>query len=347
MFGVLIAAHELGHFTLSKLFGIRVNEFAIGMGPVLLKKQKGETQYALRALPVGGFCAIEGEDGESKDPRSFTQKPLWQRIAVLAGGSAMNLLIGFLIALIIYLGYGFTGRYAMPTSTLAGFMEGFPLSESLHEGDRIVAVDGWRVNTPRDFSLFMSLDKDGVVDLTIRRGSETLRLDDLPLTLRDYTEEASGQTVRRYGLYFAQEPLTPLSAFRQAGYDCSYYARVVWASLKLLVSGGADVRDLSGPVGIVKAISDAGTSAPSVRDGLENVFTLIAFVAVNLAVMNLLPIPALDGGRIFSTLLFALIAKLLRRKPDPRIESYIHAGGLVLLLGLMAYVMFNDITRLF
>ncbi len=348
MFGVLIAGHEAGHFSVSKLFHIKVNEFAVGMGPAIWKREKGETTYALRALPFGGFCAIEGEDGQSEDPRAFTAKPIWQRICVLAAGSAANLLIGFLIALCLYLGYCAAGDYLVPTATLSGFMEGCPYESEngLQAGDRILSVNGWRVNSTRDFSLFMSLNDSETVDVTLRRAGKKVRLEDFPLTLREYTDEA-GNTVLRYGLLFQQAKLTLPVAFREALYDCSYYARVVWVSLRFLFSGRAGLNDLSGPVGIVKTIGEVGSEAPTVGAGLANVFGLIAFVAVNLAVMNMLPIPALDGGHIFSMLVFWLIGKLIRKQPSPKIESYIHAAGLVLLLGLMAFVMFNDIRKLF
>lgn len=348
MFGVLIAAHEAGHFSVSKLFHIKVNEFSVGMGPAIWHKQKGETQYSLRLLPFGGFCAIEGEDGESDDPRAFPRKPIWQRVCVLAAGSAANLLIGFLISLILYLVFALSGGYVLPSARLAGFMEGFPLegSDGLQVGDRIVSVDGWRVNSTRDFTLFMSVSDGETVDLVIRRDGERRKLEDFPLTLREFTDEA-GNTVYKYGLYFEQKPLTVLSAFREAGSDCAYYARVVWVSLKYLVSGRAGVNDLSGPVGMVKAIGDAGAEAATVGEGLGNVFSLIAFIAVNLAVMNLLPIPALDGGHIFSMLVFWCIGKITKKQPSPKVENYIHVAGLALLLLLMAYVMFNDVRKLF
>lgn len=348
MFGVLIAAHEAGHFSVSKLFHIKVNEFSVGMGPAIWHKEKGGTQYSLRLLPFGGFCAIEGEDGESDDPRAFPKKPIWQRICVLAAGSAANLLIGFLISLIIYLSFAFSGDYVLPSARLAGFMDGFPLegSEGLEAGDRIVSVNGWKVNSTRDFTLFMSVSDGETVDLVIRRDGERRKLEDFPLTLREYTDEA-GNTVLKYGLYFDQKPLTVLSAVREAGCDCAYYARVVWVSLKYLVSGRAGVNDLSGPVGMVKAIGDAGAEAATVGEGLGNVFSLIAFIAVNLAVMNMLPIPALDGGHIFSMLVFWCIGKITKKKPSPKVENYIHAAGLAILLLLMVYVMFNDVRKLF
>ena len=348
MFGVLIAVHETGHFSVSKLFNIKVNEFSIGMGPAIWHREKGETKYSLRVLPVGGFCAIEGEDGSSDDPRAFTMKPMWQRICVLAAGSGANLLIGFLIALCLYLGYCAAGDYLVPTARLAGFMEGCPYEgeDGLMTGDRILSVDGWRVHSTRDFSLFMSLSDGQTVDIVLRRNGQRVKLEDYPLVLREY-DDGEGGTVWKYGLLFDQDLLTLPVALREAWYDCAYYARVVWASLQYLLSGRAGVNDLSGPVGMVKAIGDVGAQADTVGEGLANVFGLIAFIAVNLAVMNMLPIPALDGGHIFSMLVFWLIGKLLRRKPSPKIESYIHAGGLVLLLGLMAFVMFNDIRKLF
>ncbi len=348
MFGVLIAAHEAGHFGIAKLFRIKVNEYAIGMGPAIWKKQKGETQYSLRAFPVGGYCAIEGEDGESEDPRAFTRKPIWQRICVLAAGSAANLLIGFLIALILYFCYASSGDYMVATPKLAGFMDGFPLegSDGLLAGDTIVSVNGWKVNGTRDFSLFMSLGDGETVDLVIRRDGKKLRLEDFPLKLREFSDGAGG-TVWKYGLYFEQQDLTLPVAVREAVNDCSYYIRVVWVSLEYLFSGKAGVNDLTGPVGMVKAIGDAGAEAESVGEGLANVFGMIGFIAVNLAVMNMLPIPALDGGHIFTMLVLWCIEKLIRRKPSPKIDTYIHAAGLILLLGLMAFVMFNDIRKLF
>ena len=348
MFGVLIAVHEAGHFSVSKLFHIKVNEFSIGMGPAIWHKVKGETAYSLRAFPVGGFCAIEGEDGKSDDPGAFTKKPLWQRVCVLLAGSGANLLTGFLIALCIYLCYCAAGDYMVPTARLAGFMEGCPYegADGLLTGDRIVAVNGWRVNSVRDFSLFMSLDGGETVDLVLRRDGKRVRLEDYPLQLREYPDEAGNVTLK-YGLIFDRDLLTPGTALREAWYDCAYYARVVWVSLKYLISGRAGINDLSGPVGIVKTIGEVGAQSATVGEGLINVFGLIAFIAVNLAVMNLLPIPALDGGHIFSMIVFWLIGKIIRRQPSPKIEGYIHTAGLVLLLGLMAFVMFNDIRKLF
>ena len=349
MFGVLIAVHELGHFSAAKLFGIKVNEYAIGMGPTIFKKKKGETEYSLRALPIGGYCAIEGEDGESEDPRAFTKKPLWQRLIVLAAGRIMNILIGFLITLILYEVSALSGAYVVADSTLSGFMEGFPLEgeKGLMAGDRITAVNGWGVNNPRDLTVFLSLEGGDTVTLTVRRDGKKVVLRDLPLTKRIYVDPETGEEGLYYGLYFRQVDLTPGIALRETVYDCEYYVRMVWLSLRYLLTGKAGVKDLSGPVGLVKAMGDAGSQSETVGEGLTNVFGLVAFIAVNLGMVNLLPIPALDGGHVFSMLVFALIGAIIGRKPDPRIESYIHGGGLVLMLALMAYVLFNDVVKLF
>ena len=349
MFGVLIAVHELGHFSAAKLFGIKVNEYSIGMGPTLFKRKKGETEYSLRALPIGGFCAIEGEDGESEDPRAFTAKPLWQRLIVLAAGSLMNFFIGFLITLLLYLISSLSGNYVVGTSTLSGFMDGFPLEgeQGLMAGDRILSVNGWGVNNPRDLTLFLSLEGGETVDLVISRDGKKLRLDDLPLQKRTYVDASTGTEGQYYGLYFTQTALTPGTALRESWYDCQYYVRVVWVSLRFLLSGRAGVKDLSGPVGMVKAMGDVGAQAATVGEGLSNVFGLVAFIAVNLAVMNLLPIPALDGGRVFLLLVTVLIEAVTGKKLDPKYEAYVHGAGMVLLLGLMAVIMFNDVLKIF
>ncbi len=256
MFGVLIAVHEFGHFGASKLFGIKVNEFSIGMGPTLFKRQKGETQYSLRALPIGGFCAIEGEDGQSDDPRSFTQKPLWQRLIVMVAGAGMNILVGFLITLILYFISACSGSYVVGDTTLDGFMEGFPLEgeNGLMVGDRITAVNGWGVNNPRDLTVFLSLEGGDTVTITVRRDGKKVVLRDLPLTKRVYVDPATGEEGLYYGLYFRQVELTPGIALRETVYDCEYYVRMVWLSLRYLLTGKAGVKDLSGPVGLVKAM---------------------------------------------------------------------------------------------
>lgn len=342
-FGILIGVHELGHFTAAKLFNIRVNEFSIGMGPAIFKKKRGETLYSLRCLPVGGFCAIEGEDGDSDDERAFTKRPMWKRAVVLLSGSLSNFLIGFIIALIL----NCIIPFGIP-AVITGFADGFSLQgeNGLMEGDRIVSIDGRRINTYSDFSLLLSLKNNEPVDLAVKRDGKVIKYADFPLVQKEYTE-SDGSTSLRYGLNFSNERLGLPGIIKYSWYDCCYYVKLVRYSLGALLSGTAGIKDLSGPVGVVSAINDVGRSSVSIGAGLIQVFYFIAFIAVNLAVMNMLPLPALDGGRIFFMYVFKLIELVIRRRPDKRIEGYIHATGLVLLLGLMAYVMLNDIVKLF
>ena len=202
-FGILIGVHELGHFSAAKLFKIKVNEFSLGMGPAILKRQRGETLYSLRCLPIGGFCAIEGEDGGSEDECAFTAKPVWQRAVVLIAGSLSNFVIGFVIVLIL----NAVSPYAV-APVITGFADGFPLQgeSALMEGDRIAAVNGRRVNTYSDLTLLLSLADNEPLDLTVKRDGRLIRLEGLPLTLREYPD-GNGVFSLRYGLNFTAEKL--------------------------------------------------------------------------------------------------------------------------------------------
>ena len=338
IFGVLIAVHEFGHFTAAKACGVRVEEFAIGMGPVLWKKQKGETRYALRAVPLGGFCAMTGEDEASDDPRAFTSQSAWKRIIILVAGAFMNFLLGLVIILLLY-----AGASAFRAPVLAGFMDGCPYesAEGLQQGDRFYKIDGHRIYQYYDVSDFLSRGGDRY-DLVLIRGGKKVALDDFYMVPVDY----EGQSQKMYGFYFGYEEATLGVKLRYSWGTAMEFGRMVWMSLGQLVSGQVSVKDLSGPVGIVDMMAETGEQAESTSDALYNIFYLAAFVAVNLAIMNLLPIPALDGGRIFLLLVSWVIERITRKKLDPKYEGYIHAGGMVLLLGLMAFVMLNDIVRI-
>jgi len=336
-----VAVHEFGHFSVAKLMGIRVNEFAIGMGPVLWKRRRGETEYTLRAVPMGGFCAMESEDEASGDPRAFTNAAPWKRALVLVAGAAMNFLVGLLMILLLYAG---TKSFVEPV--VVGFMDGFQAQgeTGLMEGDRILEIDGERVYIYSDVSLLLDLSDGESVDLVVQRGGEKVFLNDLPLTLHEYTED--GQTVLRYGLYFKITDATIGMRLKEAWLNAVDFVRLVRISLTQLLTGKAGVRDMSGPIGIVDTLNDIGEESATVAEGLQNVLYIASLIAVNLAVMNLLPLPALDGGRIFLLVVTWLLEKILRRKIDPKYEGYIHAGGLILLLGLMAVVSFSDIAKI-
>jgi regulator of sigma E protease len=340
VFGLLITLHELGHFAAAKTLGVRVYEFAVGMGPILLKKQGKETKYSLRLLPIGGFCAME-EDSQSDDPGAFTNKPMWKRFIILFAGSFMNLLAGILIIIVLL-----AGAQSFTTTTIDGLMDGFPNTESkyLQAGDTIYKINGQRIYLTNDISTFLSRADGTAVDLTVIRDGKKVLLDDFPLTLRDY--EVNGQTVQRYGFYLRSEEATFGVKLKYSYYNSIYFVRLVELGLSDLVSGHAKVKDLSGPVGIVSMISQVGESSKSVSQAAEDIAYICAFIAINLAVMNLLPIPALDGARIFFMFVTWIIQKLTRRRVDPKYEGYIHAAGFALLMGLMVFVLYNDVSRL-
>ena len=338
LFGVLIAIHEFGHFAVAKACGVKVEEFAVGMGPALWKKQKGETLYALRAIPIGGYCAMAGEDSSSEDPRAFTNAPFWKRVLILCAGSFMNFLLGFVIVLLLY-----SNAAAFRAPILDGFMDGCPYegAEALQVGDRFYSIDGHRIYEYYDVSDFLSRG-DGVYDIVVIRDGEKLALDGFPMEPVEY----EGYENKMYGFYFGVEEATPLVKIRHAWESCMEFVRMVWQGLEQLITGKVGIKDMSGPVGIVDLMAETGEQSASVADALYNIFYLGAFIAVNLSVMNMLPIPALDGGRVFLLLVTTVIEAITRKKLDPKYEGYIHAAGMVLLLGLMAVVMFNDIVRI-
>ena len=342
MFSFLIFIHEFGHFITAKLFGVKVNEFAIFMGPRLLHWGKGETEYSLRLLPIGGFCAMEGEDGSSDDPRSFTAKAPWKRCIILAAGAFMNFLTGFLILVVLY-----SSATGFRTLEITGFVEGCPLEgeNGLQVGDVLEEVDGDNLYIFSDFQMLTERAGEGPMDLTVRRNGETIVLEDVDMTKRDYVVD--GQTQHIYGLVLGGvEEKTIGSLLKNAWYTSIDFARMVKMGLLDLISGRAGMEDMSGPVGIVDTIQETGQSAATTSEGVMNVVYFGAFIAINLAFMNMLPIPALDGGHIFLLLVTWLIETVTRRKIDSKYEAYIHAAGLVVLLGFMVLVTFNDVARL-
>ena len=343
-FGVLIAIHELGHFTAAKLLGVRVNEFSIGMGPLLLSRQGKETMYSLRLLPIGGYCAMEGEDEDSDDPKGFGSQPKWKRLIILAAGSLMNLAGG--VVIVVALCFTMPG-FGTSTNTIGGFLDGFPLEgeEGLMVGDRIVSVNGAAAWTFYDLNLQLNRAAGGeTMDLVIQRGGERIHLDDFPLTPQMYeTEEGSALM---FGLEFVQTEPTVWNILKGSVLYCFYFVELVWYGLCDLISGAAGLSDMAGPIGIVDAIGSMGAQAQSLALGIWNVFHYIALIAVNLAVMNLLPLPALDGGRILFLLVNGVAGLLFRREIPAKYEGYVHVAGMIALLALMAVVAMNDILRI-
>ena len=341
IFGLLIAIHELGHFLVAKACGVKVLEFSIGMGPQLWHKEGKETQYSLRLFPIGGFCAMEGEDGESDDPRAFGNTAGWKKFLVLIVGSASNFIAGMLLILCL-----FAASTGYVSTTLSGFVDGFPCQGEtmLQAGDEIVSIDGSAVLLYSDISTLLNRGNGKTHDIVVRRDGEKITLNDLPLTPREY--EVEGKKVTMYGLYFQSKEATFGSKLRLGLANSVDFVRMIWWSLEDLFTGAVGFSALSGPIGIVDAMGQMAESADGVRQAVDNLLYFAAFLAINLAFMNLLPLPALDGGRVFFLILNGLAVLLFRRRIPAKYEGYVHFGGLVLLLGLMVVVAVQDVYRI-
>ena len=338
-FGILIAVHEGGHFVAAKACGVKVNEFSLGMGPALLKKQGKETLYALRLLPIGGYCAMEGEDEETGDPRAFTAKPAWQRIIILCAGAAMNFLLGFVLILCIAHNANFT------EPIVYDFMENCPYEGAIQVGDRFYSIDGHRTYFTNNVSEYLARAGSDTHRIVLIRDGKRVTLKDFSMPLVSYTQE-DGSVLRRYGFYFAPREFGFLADLRYSWYESLDFVRLVWRSLGDLFTGSVGVQDLSGAVGVVDFVNQVTTEAETTEEATFDFVYIFALIAVNLAVMNMLPIPALDGGRVFFTLVTGCIELIRGKRVDPKYEGYINAAGFVLLMGLMALVMFNDILKI-
>ena len=344
IFGVLIAVHELGHFLAAKACGVRVNEFSIGMGPQLFHKTKGDTEYSLRLLPIGGFCAMEGEEEDSDDERALNRQVWWKKLIIFVAGAFMNFLTGFLILVCLY-----AGAHAFYTSEIVELTPGFPQQgeEGLMPGDVIYAINGERVYLKSDVSLIMSLRGDsGTLEMTVLRDGKKL---ERTLTKQLYTDE-NGKEYEAYGFtYGGIVEATALNKLQYSWYQTIDYVRLVRLSLQMLLSGTAGVDDLSGPVGIVSTITEVGKETEAAEGfgaAMENILYFAAMIAVNLAVMNLLPLPALDGGHVLFLLVNGIAVLLFKKDIPSKYLNVINAIGFALLMALMLFVTFHDIIKL-
>lgn len=333
-FGVIILIHEFGHFTVAKLFKIKINEFSIGMGPAIFKKKKGETQYSLRLLPIGGYVSMEGEDEESEDERAFNNKKVWQKILVVVAGAFMNLVLGLVIMIILLS----TSTDLIGTNKIKEF---YPNAVSqqygLQEGDKFLKIDGHAVWSERDLSFLMSRSDDGNFDFVVLRNGEKVTLNNVQFA----TSEYMGHTLITYDFIIIGETPNFKNVLVNSFTQSASIVRTVWLSLFDIVTGRYGVSELAGPVGTVDIIAEVTENAASTGD-LENLLFMMALITINIGVANLLPLPALDGGR----LLFLIIEGIRRKPVNPKYEGYIHAAGLVLLLMLMLFVTYNDIVRI-
>ena len=339
LFSILIFVHELGHFTAAKLSGVQVNEFSVFMGPALWQKQVGETLYSIRLVPIGGYCAMEGEDGGSDNPRSFDKAAWWKRLVILLAGAAMNFVIGVLLMVVVYLP---TERVVMPVvSSLESYCT-FSGEDGLQAGDRILEVDGEKIYVQSDFSLILNLNGGDIHDLVVERQGKKVTLRELTMEKHEVTTQ-DGAKKWMYGLNFTIQNLNWAGKLQYAWNQSLDCVRMVRLSLQMLLRGQVGLRDMSGPVGIVQQMSVVAEASPTWLDALRNMLYFGGFIAINLAVMNLLPIPALDGGRVVGVLVTTLVETVTRKKVDPKYEGYLHGAGMLLLLGLMALIMFKDI----
>lgn len=348
LFSLLIFIHELGHFVAAKTFGVQVNEFSMFMGPVLFKKQKGETLYSIRLIPIGGFCEMEGENGDSISPRSFTAAAWWKRLVILVAGPLMNLLAG-----LVLFGCFFAPqeRYIVPVVEQVEQGSAVAADENrdgIREGDRILEIDGERIYMYSDFDLVLTANADSQNnpenrhDLVLLRDGQRVVLRDFAMQKRQFQEE-DGSVSLRYGFSFGSVERSVTTLLKQTWNACLSNIRMVRISLKMLFTGKAGLKDMSGPVGIVQMMTETSARSSSLYYAFLNMLSFGGLISVNLGIMNLLPIPALDGGRSVGVVLTALVEGITRRKINPKYEGYIHGAGMILLFALMGIIMFKDI----
>lgn len=330
LFGIMIFPHELGHFIAAKRMGIQVNEFAFGMGPIIWKKQRGETLHTIRLFPLGGFCAMQGENGEegeaSKEynPRAFNSKSPQSRIIVLTAGALMNIFCAFLIMTLII------GIAGFQTTSIGEIMDNSPAAISgLKVGDRITAIDGRDIESWQQVGEIVSAGNGEQLGFSVLRKGEDVSLNIIPVFNAETDRYAVG--------ILPKISHNPIKAAVYGAKSTVNLFGVMAKSLGMLFSGQAGMDDISGPVGIVKIVSDTQSY------GYMYFGFIAALISVNVACINLLPLPALDGGRI----LIILFSWITGKKVSQRVEGFIHFAGMLLLLGLMVYVTFNDVGRLF
>lgn len=349
IFGIVVFVHELGHFICAKKAGIQVNEFSIGMGPALFSKMRKGTKYSVRLLPIGGYVSMEGEDEELDEEQQapneqnfaaeatdeaqqktglpFPDVKVYKRAIVIAAGAIMNLILGYLVLLAM-----FAGQDVLVSKTIAKFEDNArPMQTGLQVEDTIVAINGRRCFVANDIFYELSRSANLTADFTVRRDGQVVQVQGVQFDAG--AEEGSMEL--GFKVHAIQK--TPMTLIKQAGNYTVFYARLVFRSLVDLVTGNVSITDLSGPVGIVSAINEAA------KLGLEQVLSLMALLTINLGVFNLLPFPALDGGK-----LVFLVYEGIFRKPIPkRFEILVNMVGIVCLFGLMIFATVNDIGRLF
>ncbi len=336
VFSILILFHELGHFTLAKANGIRVNEFSLGLGPTIVGFTKGETKYSLKLLPFGGACMMEGEDEDSNDDRAFNKKSVWARISVVAAGPIFNFIMALVFSIVLISCVG------VDKPVLTDVIDGYPAQEAgLLGGDVIVKMGGKNINFYKEVSAFATFHVGEPVEIVYERDGERYTT-----TLTPKYDEEEGRYLYGFLSSGGREHVGIFETIYYSFCELGYYIDVTVQSVGMMLTGGVSVNEMSGPVGIVQSMGQVYDE--SMQNGgyyyvFLNMLNWTIMLSANLGVMNLLPIPALDGGR-----LVFLIIEAIRRKPiDPNKEGIVHMIGIILLFILMFVVMFNDIRKLF
>lgn len=327
LFGIIVFIHELGHFLLAKRAGIRIHEFAVGMGPKLFSTKKGDTLYSLRLLPIGGYCAMEGEDGESNDPKSFGRKTILQRASVLFAGPFFNIVFAvvLLIPVFIYMG--------SPSTTLGKIIPNSPAQAvGLKVEDKIVDINGEKINSWEDVITSLHSSKGEEVKITVDRDKER--------KVFNVTPEKNEQG--NYVIGIAYKPnknfFTAIGSAFTTTVDMTKQMIQFFGQLFTGTVPGGVGNAVTGPVGVISIVSDQASK------GIFNLMYIGAVISLNLGILNLLPIPALDGGRL---VMLAIEGIRGGKKLDPNKEAAIHMVGFALLMGFMVFITYKDIVRLF
>ena len=337
LFAVLIFVHELGHFAAAKAVGIEVKEFALGMGPAIIKKKKGETLYSLRCLPIGGYCKMDGEDEESESDKAFYRQAPWKRIVVLLAGGIMNLLTGLIVCIVLM---SQVSEFVVPQveSVVAG---GGAETAGILPGDTIYKVDNTRINTQADVRYGLYKTKDKPVNVTVVRDGEKKTFAVVP----QYSETDKQYLLGYRGAVVKNNFWVTI---KNGYYDTVFFSKTILETLGGLITGKVSVSNMSGPVGIVSEIGGAvGQAAQSTgeaaRLGWLNLWSLFLMITINLGLFNLLPFPALDGGRI----VFVIVEAIRKKALSPEKEGIAHLAGFGFLILLIIFVTSQDIWRLF
>lgn len=330
VFGILILSHEAGHFFVAKACKVKVNEFSIGMGPAIFKKQGKETLYSVRALPIGGYVQMDGEDGGGQNPSSFNNKPYWQRLLILAMGAIMNIFLGFVLICIIN-----SQTSLLPTNVIARFDDNAVSSQTgLKENDKIVKINNYKIDNYIDLSYALTSNGTKPVDVTVVRDEKQQVINDVEFLVVDDEQMGECFTIDFY-VYGVKRSF--LNSIKYSFDWTVSISKSIYSFFGSLFTGSADLNQVSGPVGTTTAIGS------SLQYGLDSLLLMVALISINLGIVNLLPFPALDGGRIV-----LLAIEAIRRKPlNPKIETAINAVGLILLLTLMMLISFKDILKFF